>query len=117
MHEQTLYKVVNPIKPHVVKKINRSKKWEYGYNKEYDVVISNPPFGVLEKDNKSPRYTGSQIDYKIIDLLLDKCKQGYFILPSLNVPFTTGEHGSTEFMDEKTKLLGIDKRLIFAEQF
>ena len=39
MYEQTLYKVVNPIKPHVVKKINRSKKWEYGYNKEYDVVV------------------------------------------------------------------------------
>ena len=39
MYEQTLYKVINPIKPHVVKKINRSKKWEYGYNKEYDVIV------------------------------------------------------------------------------
>ena len=39
MYEQTLYKVVNHIKPHVIKRLNKSKKWEYGYNKEYDVVI------------------------------------------------------------------------------
>ena len=39
MYKQTLYKVIDHIKPHVVKRLNRSKKWEYGYNKEYDVVV------------------------------------------------------------------------------
>ena len=40
MYKQDLYKVLDDyIKPHVVKKLNRNKKWEYGYNKEYDVVV------------------------------------------------------------------------------
>ena len=40
MYEQTLVKVLkNHIKPNIIKKNNRYKKWEYGYNKEHDVVI------------------------------------------------------------------------------
>jgi hypothetical protein len=40
MYEQTLYKVIKDhIKPKVIDRMNRYKKWEYGYNKEHDVVI------------------------------------------------------------------------------
>ena len=39
MYEQTLVKTVHPIKENIIKKNNRYKKWEYGYNKEYDVVV------------------------------------------------------------------------------
>ena len=39
MYEQTLVKTVAPIKPNVIKRINRYKKWEYGYNKEYDIIV------------------------------------------------------------------------------
>ena len=39
MYEQTLYKIVEPIKDHVIKRLNKNKKWEYGYNKEHDIVI------------------------------------------------------------------------------
>jgi hypothetical protein len=39
MYKQTLYKVIDHIKPHVIKRLNKSKKWDYGYNKEYDVVV------------------------------------------------------------------------------
>ena len=39
MYKQTLYKVVDHIKPHVIKRLNKSKKWDYGYNKEYDVIV------------------------------------------------------------------------------
>ena len=39
MYEQTLYKVVEPIKSNTIKRLNKSKKWEYGYNKENDIVI------------------------------------------------------------------------------
>jgi hypothetical protein len=39
MYEQTLIKTVSPIKKNIIKKNNRYKKWEYGYNKEYDVVV------------------------------------------------------------------------------
>jgi len=39
MYQQTLYKIVEPIKPHVIKRLNKSKKWQYGYNKEYDIIV------------------------------------------------------------------------------
>jgi len=40
MYEQTLYKILpNHIKPKIIKKNNRYKKWEYGYNKDHDIVI------------------------------------------------------------------------------
>ena len=39
IYEQTLYKVVEPIKLNTIKRLNKSKKWEYGYNKENDIVV------------------------------------------------------------------------------
>ncbi len=39
MYVQTLVQNVSPIKPNIIKKNNRYKKWEYGYNKEHDVII------------------------------------------------------------------------------
>ena len=39
MYKQTLYKVVNPVKTNTIKRLNKSKKWEYGYNKENDVIV------------------------------------------------------------------------------
>jgi len=40
MYEQTLYKIIKDhIKPKVLKRMNRYKKWEYGYNEDHDMVI------------------------------------------------------------------------------
>ena len=40
MYKQVLYKILdNHIKPKVIKRMNRYNKWEYGYNKEHDVVV------------------------------------------------------------------------------
>jgi len=39
MYKQTLYKVIEPIKINTIKRLNKSKKWEYGYNKEHDIII------------------------------------------------------------------------------
>jgi hypothetical protein len=39
MYEQTLYKIVKPVKINTLKRLNKSKKWEYGYNKENDIVV------------------------------------------------------------------------------
>ena len=33
MYKQTLYKVVTPIKLNTISRLNKSKKWRYGYNK------------------------------------------------------------------------------------
>ncbi len=40
MYQQTLYKILNNhINPKVVSKLNRNNKWEYGYNKDHDVIV------------------------------------------------------------------------------
>jgi len=39
MYEQSLYKIIEPIKRTTISRLNKSKKWEYGYNKEHDVVV------------------------------------------------------------------------------
>lgn len=38
-YEQSLYQVVTPVPTNKIKRLNKSKKWEYGYNKEHDIVI------------------------------------------------------------------------------
>lgn len=39
MYEQTLYKIVEPIKLTTISRLNKNKKWVYGYDKEHDVVV------------------------------------------------------------------------------
>ena len=40
MYKQSLYKIdTDHIKPQIIKRMNRYKKWEYGYNAEYDIVV------------------------------------------------------------------------------
>ena len=39
MYNQSLYKVIEPIKATTIQRLNRSKKWEYGYNEEHDVIV------------------------------------------------------------------------------
>ena len=39
MYEQSLYKIIEPIRANTIKRLNKGKKWEYGYNKEHDVVV------------------------------------------------------------------------------
>ena len=39
MYEQNLVKVIEPIKKTTITRLNRGKKWEYGYNKEHDVIV------------------------------------------------------------------------------
>ncbi len=39
MHEQQLYKTIEPIKINTIKRLNKGKKWKYGYNKENHIVV------------------------------------------------------------------------------
>ena len=39
MYEQNLLKVVEPIKKTTISRLNKGKKWKYGYNKEHDLVV------------------------------------------------------------------------------
>jgi hypothetical protein len=38
-YEQTLIKIIEPIKRTTITRMNKGKKWEYGYNKEHDIIV------------------------------------------------------------------------------
>jgi len=38
-YEQTLYKIIEPVKKTAISRLNKGKKWEYGYNKEHDIIV------------------------------------------------------------------------------
>ena len=37
-YEQTLVKIIEPIKRTTITRMNKGKKWKYGYNKEHDII-------------------------------------------------------------------------------
>ena len=40
MYEQTLYRIlIDHVKPKILKRMNRYKKWEYGYNEDHDMIV------------------------------------------------------------------------------
>ena len=39
MYGQTLYKIVEPVKKTTISRLNKKRKWDYGYNKEHDIVV------------------------------------------------------------------------------
>ena len=39
MYQQSLVKSVEPIKSSTLHRLNKSKKWQYGYNKEHDLIV------------------------------------------------------------------------------
>ena len=39
MYSQDLYQIIEPVKINTLKRLNKSKKWQYGYNKEHDLVV------------------------------------------------------------------------------
>ena len=39
MYRQSLYKIITPIKSNTISRLNKSKRWKYGYNKEHDIIV------------------------------------------------------------------------------
>ena len=39
MYEQSLVKTVEPVKKTTLSRMNKGKKWKYGYDKEHDIII------------------------------------------------------------------------------
>jgi hypothetical protein len=55
--------------------------------RDFDTVISNPPFGRLMTDRKAPRYTGAEFELKIVDIAAHLGNYGVFILPQGSTGF------------------------------
>ena len=44
IYEQTLWKELKDVvNPKILSKNNRYKKWDYGYNKDYDFIVISKP--------------------------------------------------------------------------
>ena len=39
MYEQSLVKTIEPIKKTTISRLNKGKKWKYGYDKEHDIIV------------------------------------------------------------------------------
>ena len=39
MYEQSLVKIVEPVKKTTISRLNKGKKWKYGYDKEHDIIV------------------------------------------------------------------------------
>ena len=39
MYKQALINIIEPIKKTTINRLNKGKKWKYGYNKEHDVIV------------------------------------------------------------------------------
>ena len=81
MYEQTLYKIVEPIKDHVVKRFNKYKKWEYGYNKEHDIVIISKTGKIGEiYEIQGLKIALPLLEKRIKDLIKNKSNIGRFLI-------------------------------------
>jgi hypothetical protein len=39
MYKQSLVKIIEPVKRTTISRLNKGKKWKYGYNKEHDIIV------------------------------------------------------------------------------
>ena len=39
MYEQDLVKIIEPVKRTTISRLNKGKKWKYGYDKEHDIIV------------------------------------------------------------------------------
>ena len=39
MYKQDLVKIIEPVKKTTISRLNKGKKWKYGYDKEHDIIV------------------------------------------------------------------------------
>ena len=54
---------------------------------KFDTAISNPPFGNIKRENNSPRYSGKDFEYHVIDIASSLADFGVFIVPQGSAGF------------------------------
>lgn len=69
---------------------------------KYFQAISNPPFGKIESNHKHPgKYTGAEMEFKIVEVASLVANHGTFIMPAMSTPYCYSdrrsylEHGHT----------------------
>ena len=39
MYKQDLVEIIEPVKKTTISRLNKGKKWKYGYDKEHDIIV------------------------------------------------------------------------------
>ena len=84
---------------------------------QFDLAISNPPFGKIKTGNNfTGSYTGSDFEFKCLELASTIAKNGAFILPQESSPFKYS--GSREYIETSGwKFADFLKKSNFNSQF
>lgn len=53
----------------------------------FDVAVSNPPFGAIKRDKNSPRYSGKDFEFHVVDIASHIAGSGAFIVPQMSAGF------------------------------
>lgn len=70
----------------------------------FDVAISNPPFGNIKGDGFNGKYSGSQFEYKVMEIASRLASYGVFILPQASANFEySGKQNFKEIESDKAK--------------
>jgi hypothetical protein len=54
---------------------------------KFDCAIANPPFGAVQGSGKGKKYSGSNFEFKVIELASKIASWGAFIIPQMSAPF------------------------------
>jgi predicted RNA methylase len=75
------------------------------YGMVWDWAISNPPFGAIKEGSFKGKYTGSQFEYKVMEVASRIARLGAFIIPqmSANFRYSGKQHFSEEESDKARK--------------
>lgn len=67
----------------------------------FDLAISNPPFGAVDRAGGSaPRYSGRDFEYHVIDIAAHLARFGTFIIPAMSAPFRYS--GERHYVEQST---------------
>lgn len=62
----------------------------------FDYAISNPPFGNIKRQSNSPRYSGKDFEFHVIDIAAHIARNGTFIVPQMSAGFNYSDRPSYE---------------------
>ena len=74
----------------------------FSVTEQFDIAVSNPPFGAIKGGSYDGLYTGSNFEYKVISHASKLAKYGVFIIPQMSAPFRySGEQHYREDENDK----------------
>lgn len=86
----------------------------YEFDRQFDMAISNPPFGKIKTSDWKGKYTGSEFEYKVYDKASQIADFSAFIIPAKSAGFIqSGRSGRVETTNTLLERFQKDTGIIF----